>query len=148
MERSVVTFKGIRIEGLDQLKKFFVESSALLRMEQKRTMTEVMTGIHERVPDYPPAPPNSSYRRTGQLGRSISTKVQALNDIVVGEIGTNLDYAPHVISSEATPNGGPQAWMHKDRWWTLQGVVDGAMDWATERFQEMVDRLLAKARGG
>lgn len=133
----------IRIEGLEELKRKFEEMPAMLNQLMKTEMERSMEFIHGRVPAYPPPPPGSTYQRTLTLGKSINTEVKALGGDVTGEIGTNVVYAPYVISSEETRDGrGPQAWMHKGRWWTLQEVVEKAMGAVTNRFQKMVDRLL------
>jgi hypothetical protein len=44
---------------------------------------------------------------------------------IYGVIGSPTKYSPWVISSEAVPEvgAGPQAAVHKGRWWTLQEVV-------------------------
>ncbi len=69
------------------------------------------------------------YRRTGQLGGSITTEVRPLGGkSYVGVIGTNKVYAPFVISTEAVGGRGPQAQYHKGVWYTLQEVVEKCRD--------------------
>lgn len=109
-------------------------------------MEKLMAFIHSRVP---PAPPQSGksfrfvskrqwlfvtlsiregsmrvpYRRTSTLLRSITTEVKPMGSSYVGSIGTNIVYAPWVISSEPFRGIGGQAEYHKGHWWTLQDVV-------------------------
>lgn len=108
------------------------------------TMKEAVLFVHSQVPPYPAAPPASTYRRTGTLGRTITTmqgtepsalsrvEVSAIGGNVVGIIGTRLNYAPFVISE------GNQAKTHVGRWWTLQGVVKGAWSGVVDIFRKMV----------
>ncbi len=57
-------------------------------------------------------------RRTGTLGRSITTGVQALPDSVTVEIGTNIKYAPYVIG-----DNDEQSSYHALNWWQLNHVI-------------------------
>jgi len=69
---------------------------------------------------YPPAPADSSYDRTGLLGRewTIATpEVQSLGAEFVGAIGTGVIYAEYVQGEE-------QAWMHVGVWQTAQEIAD------------------------
>ena len=59
---------------------------------------------------YPPAPPESSYVRTGTLGRSWAIDYTINARGMSGETGTAIPYAPYVQDAER------QAWMHEDRW--------------------------------
>lgn len=72
----------------------------------------------------------STYRRTGTLGKSITTKVQTQGDSVIGRIGTNVSrqtassgYAEYVIGMP-----DEQAWMHQGRWWSLGQEVEKNSD--------------------
>lgn len=110
----------------------------------KDTMQEAVLYVHSQVPPYPAPPPLSTYRRTGTLGRTITTmqggepsalsrvEVSGLGGSVVGVIGTRLHYAPEVISE------GEQIRVHAGRWWTLQGVVKGAWSGIVDIFKKMV----------
>ncbi len=100
--------------------------------------------IHGRLPPYPPAPPNSTYIRTGTLGRSISERVQDTEDGIVGLIGTNVTrqssssgYAEYVI-------GGPaeQAWMHEGRWWQLPDEVEKNVGVVAEQLEQALEDAL------
>ena len=107
-------------------------------------MEKAVKYVHSQVPPYPPPPSTSRYRRTGTLGRTITTEVKSLsgNDIA-GSIGTKTVYAPDVISTERVGNRGPQKWMHKRTgWWTLQAVVWGQADKIRTIFQAEIRKLL------
>jgi len=91
---------------------------------EEQAMTKTCNFILSNVPPYPPPSPKSRYIRTGLLGRSITKRVETQKEIVRGKVGTNVIYAPWVISSVKLPDGrGGQAFMHRGRWWTLQEVV-------------------------
>jgi hypothetical protein len=80
--------------------------------------------VHQNLPVQVPQPPGTAYRRTGSLFRSITTEVESLGNEVIGSIGSNIEYAPWVISKNETPEGlGPQAEIHQGRWFTLQEEV-------------------------
>ena len=93
-------------------------------------MKHAVLYAQSEIPAYPPASLDSSYRRTGTLGRSVTSmqgqapgalsRVESLGSHTVGYLGTNVTYAPWVIDDNR------QAYMHRGRWWTLQKVVQKA----------------------
>ncbi len=66
---------------------------------------------------YPPAPPASTYVRTGTLGRRWTTKPIREAGAVGREVGNNTDYGPFVQSDEL------QATVHRGRWQTDAQVL-------------------------
>lgn len=157
---------GIRVKGLDRLERRLGGVAALRRTYLEPTMRAGVHYVHAQVPPYPPQTHKPypfvserqrryvkaaiargeitvPYRRTGQLGRSITTRVDEIGGSVVGIIGTNVEYAPWVISSEPTPDGiGPQAKYHQGNWWTLQEVVEGAFPGVVRLFERRLTDLL------
>ena len=132
----------MRLKGFDDLAKKLQELSQT-EIWSKSPMVRAMAYIHSEVPEYPMAKPKSKYRRTGTLGRSITTEVKSLTgNRAAGTIGTKTVYAPWVISSEKVGNRGPQARWNKGRWWTLQGVVEKAMPKVREIFSTEIKRLI------
>lgn len=103
----------------------------------RQATEEAVLYVHGKVPEYPPPPGESSYTRTGTLGRSITTKVEAIGSGAVGSIGTAVVYAGYVIDENR------QAWMHRGRWWTLQGVVRGSKDAIIGFYQRAISRLIS-----
>ena len=73
---------------------------------EEATMDAVLF-VHQEIPDYPAANPGSTYRRTGTLGRTITTLLGAMADALsrvkvqgnkfIGLVGSSLDYAGYVI---------------------------------------------------
>ena len=127
--------------GLDKVvKKIKRLTAPELTSEIQKTTLKAVNYVHSQVPDYPAQLP--SYAQTGILGKSINTDVKTMGTDVVGLIGSDIEYAPWVISTEqGTNSAGPQAWMHKGRWWTLQGVVKKAQEVVFKFFDDMMDRL-------
>lgn len=99
-------------------------------------MARGMLLIHGGLPPYPPAPPRSTYRRTGTLGREITTETRAGGNEVTGVIGAATVYAPYVIDRES------QAWMHVDRWWTLNDQAEKGVDDINDEIRTRLMRLL------
>lgn len=108
-------------------------------------MRKAIIYVHSQVPSYPSAPPFSRYRRTGTLGRSVSSfsatgslsRVESVGGGVVGYVGTNLSYAGYVIDEHQ------QAYMHRGRWYTLQSVVDDATDGIVKIIRAGVRRIVS-----
>lgn len=133
----------VEIRGLEELQRKARRMGTDMGPTMSRTMDRAVKYVHSTVPPYPPAPPESRYRRTGLLGRSITTEVRALGGATVGVIGTNVAYAPDVISSEPANGAGPQAWYHKRTgWYTLQDVVAKAERQIIAIFEAALDRLI------
>jgi hypothetical protein len=133
----------IEIRGLDELVRKAQRMGRETQPMLTRTMDRAIKYVHSQVPPYPPAPPDSRYRRTGLLGRSIATEVRALGGTTVGVIGTNVVYAPDVISNVPANGRGPQMWYHtRTGWYTLQGVVGKAESQVVAIFEAALDRLI------
>jgi len=117
-----------------------------LTNEMRKTQEKVNAYVFSQVPDYPAKRPGQTYvrRMSGGIGGSITTKVEGMGSDIVGKIGSSIEYAPWVISDEAAGGAGPQAWMHKGRWWTLQGVVKKAQAEINRFFEDMIARLVNK----
>lgn len=131
---------NIKILGLEKLMAKLKRLSAPeLTREMEKTTRKAVMYVHGKVPAYPS--PKPSYSQTGNLGRSINTKVKTMGSNVEGTIGSTMSYAPWVISDEAAGGAGPQAWMHVGRWYTLQGVVKKAQAAINKIFENMVKRL-------
>ena len=104
--------------------------------------------VHQETPPYPAPPSGSAYRRTGTLGRTITTiqgsgSVDALSRVEQGLfgtraiVGTALEYAPLVI-------GKPQAKVHRGRWYILEDVIDGLRSAIMKIYQAEIKRLMKK----
>lgn len=121
----------VQIKGLDKLAMYL--SPAKTRSALLRGMNKGMLYVRSRLPGYPAERSGQKYRRTGTLGRRNTTEVREQGTDIIGVLGNNTEYAEWVIARDT------QAWMHVDRWYTLddhlednlQGladVVDGELE--------------------
>ncbi len=120
---------------LEQLIRRMQRFPEVLDRKVRTALDAILLVLWGNVPPYPEPPENSSYDRTGTLGRTLGSsfsggkgsdhpaiyEVRQQNGGYEAHFGTNLAYAPYVI-------GENQAWMHKDRWWKLQVVADKSRD--------------------
>jgi len=141
---------NVKVEGLDELQAKFAKFPQVFQAALSTTMEAVLYKIWEYVPAYPPPPPNSTYTRTGLMGRSIGVSEggHKLGKPGIFEIrkrgasfmsasfGTRLSYAPDVI-------GESQKAPHNARWWTLGGVARMAEAATIKLFELMARKLVA-----
>ena len=114
-----------------------------LTMELEKTTRKAVNYVHGKVPAYPSPPPESTYGRSGELGREINTEVKSMGSNIVGLIGSPTPYAPWVISDKEVRGIGPQTRTHTATgWYTLQAVVRKAQDAVNRIFEDMVRRLI------
>lgn len=124
----------IEVEGLKELTKRMQAYPVELHKAMSTTTSAALLVLWENVPPYPPAPANSTYDRTGTLGRTLGSGtgggVAGEPDIFTvkplgktdyeGKFGTRLDYAEHVIGD------GTQAKVHQGVWWTMRTIAEKA----------------------
>ena len=96
------------------------------------------TVIRNEMRRYPPPPPNSTYRRTGTLGKSwnVTNMRGGKQGGWVSQIGTRLNYAPYV--QDATR----QAQVHQGRWQTIQDVAQDKRDEVVNFVVKAIRRML------
>ena len=83
---------------------------------------------------YAPPPPNSTYRRTGKLGRAWSSRRQALLEhAFINSSG----YASYVIGR------GQQARIHRGRWWEAETAVEDEIPPLLDDVVELYERVWA-----
>ena len=83
------------------------------------------------IAKYPAPPPESSYVRTGTLGKSWNQRVT--QEPLQAIVGNPTSYGPYV-------QGDEQAWMHKGRWQTTAQV---ALKRATD-IKRLIEAALAR----
>ena len=118
-----VTRKLENLERGDYLQGVANAGGQLLRAEMRK---------------YPPPPPNSSYRRTGTLGKSWAQKVTRLAGGWSAIVGTRLNYAPYVQDETR------QAEVHQGRWQTIQSVAADKKDEVFNFMRRAIRAWLAK----
>lgn len=125
MANNVIEYKG-----LDELIMLMKQFPQKLRQISKMGMEASLLVLWENIPPYPAPPPDSKYRRTGTLGRTLGssegggktggqpdvyeTKAIGAHDYE-GRFGTNLNYAPYVIGEEQA--------RHMSHWWKLTSII-------------------------
>ncbi len=145
----------IEVKGLGELERRFRQYPGVFAREQKKAMDEALLHVWGSVPSYPSAPPNSTYVRTGTLGRSLGVsmsggKLGGQPDIYeskplgsrgrMGRFGSRLGYAPHVIGeSQTAPFVG--------RWWTVKAIVARARQGVVRAFDDMARDLAEYLEG-
>ena len=138
----------IQIEGLDRVVNNLQKFQAGLPGFFNDTMQKTILYVQGKLPPYPPPPTGSTYRRTGTLGRSITSlfgqhpdalsKIQPFGGGVHGIIGTQLKYAPFVIDEDR------QAGVHRGRWWTLQQAVRNQTQAIVDYWKKAVDLYIKR----
>jgi hypothetical protein len=115
-------------------------------------MQKAVLYVQSRIPPYPPASETSRYKRTGTLGRVVTSmqgahpnslsrvEIEPLGK-VVGVIGGNLEYLAYVVGNEE----GQQAKQHAGRWYTLLSVVTGARDGIMRVYRNTINELVRKS---
>jgi hypothetical protein len=110
------------------------EAAQTVRRELELALRDTAMYLRSKMAQYPPPPPESTYRRTGTLGRSYAfTPPELVGSKLVVNVGSNLYYAPWV--EEGTGIYGPKgqpivpthakvlAWRAEARF--LPGVLGG-----------------------
>lgn len=142
----------VEVHGLSELLSRMTKYPTELVKVGAVTMSASLNTLWENVPAYPAAPVDSTYRRTGTLGKSLGSsqgggatggspsiyRVKQLGQgNFEGQFGTSLDYAPYVIGE------GTQAEVHQGRWWTIATIAEKAAD-KINRLWEMAAKKLAQ----
>lgn len=128
-------------EGVDELMELIAKLPDLATQAGQPAMTDAVLFLHGEIPEYPPALPESSYVRTGTLGRRFTTNVEENPLSIIGELGNNVNYAPWVVGdsfpgSEINGVMKYQAKVHRGRWWQFNQVIDDNIERAWEVFDE------------
>jgi len=131
----------IEVQGLEALLRRFGASNKIVAQAIERAMKKATLHLQARIAVYPPPPPTSTYRRTGTLGRSITSEVKGVGtDEVWGIVGTAIPYAPAVI--------GPEQPFYMKHWKTITQHAEDEKPQVEEFFveagQEIVGGLAGK----
>lgn len=134
----------IKITGIEELRQRLNDAQQVGAVLDK-AMKKAVLYVHQQIPPYPPPPPNSRYRRTMTLGRSITTlkggargalsQTRLIPGGVQGVIGTSIPYARDVIGPDQKP-------VHKGRWWQLETEVEKSIPGVEKIINFEIDKLL------
>jgi len=140
--------EGLETRGLDEWIAQLKELPDKLKEISKLGMEASLLALWENVPSYPEPPADSTYRRTGTLGRTLGSseaggKASGEPDIYEvrelgggiheGRFGTSLDYAPYVIGEEQS--------RHMAHWWKLTSVVNRAAKKITDIWNGLMESV-------
>lgn len=125
----------IIIDGIEEVMQTLgrVESIRILRPPMERGVARLAADMA----NYPPQRPNSSYVRTGTLGRRWTTKVTTTGDGLEGRVGNNTEYAPLVQSQRF------QMRIHRGLWQTDQQVVNRDTPLIIEDFERAIRQAIS-----
>lgn len=124
----------IQIDGIDKIVRKLgkVEGVSKLRPAMQRAVYR----LQARMAQYPAVPPNSTYKRTGTLGRKWTNKVEVASGIIRGKVGNNTEYAPLVQSYRF------QARQHRNRWQTDAYVMETERRNIVRDFEQSISEAL------
>lgn len=127
----------IQIEGMDKVLKRLSEPR--MREEMSVAMKESVHLMHYRMAIYPAPPPNSTYRRTGYLGRSWYTNIRSFSGDIQGYLANRAPYKDYVQGLEQTAQHEATGWKRIDR------EYQAAKSAILQLFKDALNRV---ARGG
>lgn len=138
---------SIEVKGLEQARRRFAQFPRILDEEAKKTMEQSLLHLQGSVPAYPPPPATSSYKRTGQLGRSMGVgmnggklgkpdiyRIKKVGRGYEGHFGSSLSYAGRVIGERQE-----SPWVAY--WWNIKTVAQRAQRGIERLFSQMADRI-------
>lgn len=127
---------SITIKGLDKLYKKLGKVAATQVLE--KPMQRGVLRLQRSMQVYPPQRPNSSYRRTGTLGRRWTVRIIKSGNGLTGKVGNNASYGPLVQSSRF------QTALHRSTGWTTdERAVKENEKIILDDFARMIDKALA-----
>lgn len=127
---------GVYTGSLESLQQALAEFPKVAGGQVSQAIEHCLLVLQGAAADYPPAPPGSSYIRTGTLGRlwtSATRVVEQVGAWLMGRVDNATPYGPFVQDPER------QAWMHVGRWLTTDKIV--------EQNLEVVAQILEDAGG-
>jgi hypothetical protein len=128
---------------IDSFLKALPEASSRIALDAAEpAMLGAVVELHGKLPQYADPVPGSGYKRTETLGRKFTEQVERSEDAIMGEIGTNVPYAPWVMGASFPGEeiGGRikyQAKVHQKRWWQFETVIDANVDGAWIEFENL-----------
>lgn len=142
----------ISIRNLPEVTGAFSDMVKAIQPTMEDATLKAVLYVQQQIPEYPPAPAMSTYRRTLQLFRSLTSlrgqapdalsRVEASAfGLMKGFVGTNLEYAHWVVDDE------DQTKVHwNNGWWTLQRVIEESEDAIGLIYDHAIDDMLRKLR--
>jgi len=126
----------LEIKGLAEVLDKFLQGNTRVGKALLRATLASTKIIRRAMAKYPDPRPESTYRRTGTLGRRWHSEAKMTSDDVLGLVGNTAPYAPYVQSYDK------QAAMHWGTWQTDKQVVNETRDAINEIFAEEISRAM------
>lgn len=140
----------VEIRGMQEIQDKMAAFPEKLNAVNQSGMQASLLVLQENAPPYPPPPQDSTYRRTGSLGRTLGSSMSGgksgtpdifvtkkLGNGIEGRFGTNLNYAPYVIGDDT------QAAVHAGRWWTMKDIAEKSQEKILKIWDGIADKLAA-----
>jgi hypothetical protein len=130
----------VAVQGLAPLLAALREYPEIARPELEQAASAALLSLIPSLADYPAAPGNSTYRRTGNLGRMWTAARPEFAPMQSGfeaSIGNSASYGPFV-------QGDEQAKMHQGRWKTAQAIAEAHQAEIERYFEGALDRVAQK----
>jgi hypothetical protein len=110
-----MTQLSIQVKGAELVRKGLQDLSAEIPKIGRLQIYNTAQAVVRRMKIYPPAPPMSTYVRTGRLGGNYTITPKS-NGYT---IANNTSYSKYVVGNA---QGLEQAWMHQGRWQKFRDV--------------------------
>ena len=138
----------VEIRGLKELQARMQSYPRKLNEAIRTTMQAGLLVLWENVPPYPPQPQDSTYVRTGTLGRTLGAsidggraggkpdiyEVREMGGNFEGHFGSSLDYAPYVIGDDTQAS-------QNSHWWKISDIAARAQEKIDKLFEKLADKL-------
>ncbi len=125
---------SIQIKGIDELIRKLGKAEGMKHL--RPPMQRSVYRLQGRVAQYPAQRPNSTYRRTGTLGRKWTSKIEQSSTSITGKVGNNTEYAPLVQSYQF------QARIHRGLWQTDRYVMETEYRTIIRDFESAISEAL------
>ncbi len=125
--RAALDMLGALPERLDHAIRGAITDASVLLLREMKT--------------YPTAPADSTYTRTGTLGKNWSKRIEGRGLEAVGIVGVNTNAAPY---ARYVQDGEFQASIHQDRWLTIQQAAERHEDTINGFFESRIRAELTR----
>jgi hypothetical protein len=131
---------AIQIQGVQQLVQRLGRAAAFQTLTAP--MLRATARLQRRLATYPSPPPASTYKRTGNLGRSWTSRISTSANQLEGSVGNAVRgprgraYGPFVQGART------QASIHRGRWITDEQALDQERPSIERDFKDAIDQAL------
>lgn len=130
---------GVIVIGIPETVRALADYPRIAEPHYRAATEAALLDTVGTVAEYPPGAPNSTYRRTGTLGRtwtSAQPEFRSMGTGFEGSIGNATPYAPYV-------QGDEQARVHRGRWWKVESIVKARTERIESFFKAATRKIVA-----